>query len=101
MLAAALVKYSVPNNLILNSLSAFLLIFLLLYINHGFDKTEYVLVYYCIALLKRTKGYDLAMNKFVMEIRKDFYSVKKQTSRKALQYEEQKNKQFQDSSINI
>lgn len=72
MLAAALVIYSMQNNLIPNLLSAYLVIFLLLYINQEFDKTDYDLVYYCVALLSNTKEYNLEMNKFIMEIGQKF-----------------------------
>lgn len=60
------------NNLILDLLSACLLVFLLLYINQEFDKTDYDLVYYCIALLSKPKVYNLEMNKFIVEMRQRF-----------------------------
>lgn len=37
---------------------------------------ENALVYYCVALLMRTKGCNLAMNKFVMKIKQRFLVTK-------------------------
>jgi len=55
MLAAVLVIYSMQNILILNLLTAFFVIFLLLYMKQEFDKTDYDLVYCCTALLSKPK----------------------------------------------
>lgn len=39
---------------------------------------EYALVYYCVALLTRTKGCNLAMNKFVTKIKQRFLVTKEE-----------------------
>lgn len=46
--------------------------FLLLHINQEFDKTNYSLICYFIALLKRTKVHSLDRNEFIMGIRHIF-----------------------------
>lgn len=56
----------------LDSEFVILVFFLLLHINQEFDKTNYSLICYFIALLKRTKVHSLDRNEFIMGIRHIF-----------------------------